>query len=323
MPITFADFFCGIGGFHQAVLRVDKDAVCVVAVDSDTNVHQVYQQNYSITPQGDIRNINPTTIPKYSLLCAGFPCQPFSKANMVGSAKSNEKRMVVFELIKFVRYHRPNIILLENVPSLSKEVIENLQSSLKHYHFVSEVLSPHQFGIPQKRERLYLVFTLEKPFDFSEVTRKYKCQRVPKIKNILIGGDRPPLPEEKYTLIEKPSNKSLLKKVGHVIPDMKRNYKSKTMKGNFTAVRQYHRIYSSEGLHPTLLCSELTGRYYVYDEGVVRKLSLKECYLLQDFPSTFVHHPTRTQAYRQVGNAVCVKVVEVVIEELLSQGFIR
>ena len=82
MPYKFIDLFCGIGSFHYSFGKMGWE--CVLACDKDQTLHDVYEKNYGIRPVGDIYNINPKDIPQYDILCAGFPCQPFSKAGKHG-----------------------------------------------------------------------------------------------------------------------------------------------------------------------------------------------------------------------------------------------
>ena len=82
MPVTFADFFCGLGAFHTAFRRdkSDVDYQCVYAGDIDERVRKIYEENYGILPDGDITKVVPSELPDFDILCAGFPCQPFSIA---------------------------------------------------------------------------------------------------------------------------------------------------------------------------------------------------------------------------------------------------
>jgi DNA (cytosine-5)-methyltransferase 1 len=103
MDLKFIDLFCGIGGFHQAILRSIPNAKCVLSSDFDKNVQKTYELNYGITPLGDIKNINIETIPEFSLLCAGFPCQAFSSAGKK-NAFNDPRGTLFFDMMNMPEY---------------------------------------------------------------------------------------------------------------------------------------------------------------------------------------------------------------------------
>lgn len=163
-PYKFIDLFCGIGGFHQALSSVGIGASCVFACDIDENCRKVYEQNYHIKPEGDITKINIETIPPFNILCAGFPCQSFSKA---GSQKGfdDARGNLFFHICNIVRHHRPEYLLLENVKNLTTHDDGNTWAVI-HQHIVdmgystySEpvVLNVLHFNIPQNRERVIIM----------------------------------------------------------------------------------------------------------------------------------------------------------------------
>ena len=80
MKKRYADLFCGLGAFHTAFGKLDKDYECVFACDIDENVRHIYEMNHGIAPHGDINALDIETMPYFDILCAGFPCQPFSIA---------------------------------------------------------------------------------------------------------------------------------------------------------------------------------------------------------------------------------------------------
>ena len=160
----FIDLFCGIGGFHQALVSVGIGASCVFACDIDENCRKVYEKNYNIKPEGDITKINIETIPPFNILCAGFPCQSFSKA---GSQKGfdDARGNLFFHICNIVRHHLPEYLLLENVKNLTTHDDGNTWAVI-HQHIVdmgystySEpvVLNVLHFNIPQNRERVIIM----------------------------------------------------------------------------------------------------------------------------------------------------------------------
>lgn len=169
--LRFIDLFAGVGGFHVAMQRLGHR--CVLAVEIEATLRQVYQKNFGITPQGDIRDIPLKGIPEHDILCAGFPCQPFSKAGSQSGLACEKNGSLAAILVEWVRASRPRYLLLENVPNfLSHDKGRTwrwLSQELRHagYSLDAQVLSPHQFDIPQVRDRLFIVGSRDGLDDFN------------------------------------------------------------------------------------------------------------------------------------------------------------
>jgi DNA (cytosine-5)-methyltransferase 1 len=327
MDLKFIDLFCGIGGFHQAILRSIPNAKCVLSSDFDKNVQKTYELNYGITPLGDIKNINIETIPEFSLLCAGFPCQAFSSAGKK-NAFNDPRGTLFFDMMNIIKYHNPSTIILENVANLvtinNGMVFDIIVDELKScgYNVSYRVLSPHQFGVPQSRDRVYIVASLKKEFDFSDLARRStKC----KLEDILETN----IPESayidpsKYVLLPediiKTQPKSGLRFCGYLLGELRKKGARENTEHLSRVHKQTARIHSYKGNIPTLSASETSGRYHICDDKGVRKLTLNECYKLMDYPDTFKKHSVKGSAYRQIGNSVCVKVIENIVKEMLKQ----
>lgn len=160
MVFKFIDLFCGIGGFHLALKSFGGE--CVFASEIDKKCQKVYQDNFKITPKGDITKIEANDIPDHDVLVGGFPCQAVSNA---GHKKAfDDKRGKLFdEILRIAKEKRPKIMLLENVKHIKKvkgcQVYEYIYQQLSNinYHVQDIELSPHQFGIPQLRKRVYFI----------------------------------------------------------------------------------------------------------------------------------------------------------------------
>ena len=176
---TFIDLFCGIGGFHQAM--VSLGGRCVFASDIDADCRKTYAINYGIAPQGDITQIDAADIPPHDVLCAGFPCQSFSKAGSRRGFEDPTKGTLFFDIVRILDYHYPKYALLENVRNLASHDGGNtwriIHSRLREagYNLLPEpvIFSPHYLGIPQHRERVYIMCVREDigeipPFFFDE-----------------------------------------------------------------------------------------------------------------------------------------------------------
>lgn len=159
----FIDLFCGIGGFHQAMKSLGGE--CVFASDIDEDCRKTYEMNYGITPVGDITKIEAADIPPHDVLCGGFPCQAFSKAGNRLGFDDPTKGTLFFDICRIIKYHHPKYVLLENVRNLASHdhgktwnVIHDKLEELG-YNLLPEpvIFSPHYLGIPQHRERVYIM----------------------------------------------------------------------------------------------------------------------------------------------------------------------
>ena len=160
MTYKFIDLFCGIGSFHYSFDKMGWK--CVLASDIDETVHDVYEKNYSMKPVGDIYDIDPSDIPHYDVLCAGFPCQPFSNAGKHGGF--NDERGVLFlEIIRLMEAAKPKIAVLENVSALKshdkgntfKIICKKIEE--QGYTVHHKVLKCSDYGLPQMRKRIFMV----------------------------------------------------------------------------------------------------------------------------------------------------------------------
>ena len=161
--LTFIDLFAGIGGFHQALESLGGK--CVFACDIDDDCRKTYEINYGIKPEKDITKIKASDIPNHDFLCAGFPCQAFSKAGKRLGFEDETKGTLFFDVCRILEYHKPKYALLENVRNLASHdhgntwrVIHDKLEALG-YNLLPEpvIFSPHYIGIPQHRERVYIM----------------------------------------------------------------------------------------------------------------------------------------------------------------------
>lgn len=158
----FIDLFAGIGAFHIAMS--DLGGECVFASEIDEDAINVYRENFGINARNDMLKINPENIPEHDVLCAGFPCQPFSNA---GNKKgfSDTRGTLFFEIERVLKYHKTKFIILENVKHLVshdngntyKVIVEHLQNLGYILTNNPIILSPHHIGIPQNRERIFIL----------------------------------------------------------------------------------------------------------------------------------------------------------------------
>ena len=176
----FVDLFAGLGGFHLALQRLGHE--CVFASELNPELATLYKRNFGIKPAGDIRTVKLENIPAHNVLCAGFPCQPFSKAGGQLGLECPQWGDLIDYVVRILRHHTPNYFIIENVPNLVRHNQGETWAVIKKklheagYDVDDCKFSPHQFGIPQIRERAFIVGK----------------------RNALSGFDwpKPPIPEE-------------------------------------------------------------------------------------------------------------------------------
>jgi DNA (cytosine-5)-methyltransferase 1 len=160
-PFTFIDLFAGLGGFHLAASKLGGR--CVFASEINPVLRTTYERNFGMKPAGDIRLVEAAEIPVHHLLCAGFPCQPFSKAGAQEGLDDGDRGQVFFEVLRLIDTHHPNFVLFENVANFVRHdkgnTYQRIRGELETRGYTVDYrqYSPHQFGIPQIRERIYMV----------------------------------------------------------------------------------------------------------------------------------------------------------------------
>lgn len=177
--MTFIDLFCGIGGFHQALSQLN--CKCILACDKDKACRENYKENYGLEPLPDVKKINPQEIEACDIICGGFPCQTFSNA---GKKKTfNDERGLLFdEIIRIAKVKKPKFMFLENVKHILKvgdgKVIKYIKEQINDcgYHLQLFQISPHYYGIPQQRERVYFVCIRKDIYNGSEIILPEKIE---------------------------------------------------------------------------------------------------------------------------------------------------
>lgn len=172
----FIDLFAGLGGFHLALSRLGGK--CVFASEWNPQLQDLYEKNHGIRPHGDITKVQPEEIAPHDVLTAGFPCQPFSKAGDQLGFECSEQGRLFFNVEAILDSKRPAFFILENVPNLLKHDGGNTWKTIKAklgalgYDVRVELLSPHHFGVPQVRERVYIVGSQQPltKFEWPQVT---------------------------------------------------------------------------------------------------------------------------------------------------------
>ncbi|UNM08192.1 MAG: DNA (cytosine-5-)-methyltransferase [Planctomycetales bacterium] len=163
--MRFIDLFAGLGGFNLALTSLGHE--CVFACEIESHLQDLYEANFGLRPAGDIRSKGLiASIPEHDILCAGFPCQPFSKAGEQNGHDCPQWGDLINYVLEILSTHQPSYVILENVPNLEKhrggETWRQLKKRLEHWRrgsftIDSRILSPHSFGVPQVRDRMFIV----------------------------------------------------------------------------------------------------------------------------------------------------------------------
>lgn len=316
---TFIDLFAGIGGFR--IPMQELKGKCVFTSEFNFHAQRTYEINFGEIPFGDITQLDLNIVPKHDVLTAGFPCQPFS---ISGKMKGFEdtRGTLIYNVFQIIEIHKPKVVFLENVKHLVhhdkgntlKTIVKDL--GLLGYKVSWKVLNASDFGVAQNRERLVIIGHQEELFDFTKLKTKPKAI----LKDILDQEVAFEYLNEPFTLIENPKiQESGLIFIG---------YRNKTIRKagvrpgteHLSRVhKQPNRIYSSDGLHPALPSQESSGRFWIYDQGNVRKLTINECYKIMGFPENFIKINNTAELYRQIGNSVCIPMIKEISKQIKSQ----
>lgn len=302
--MKFIDLFCGIGGFH---LAFKGKAECVLACDWDEYAKKTYLLNFPDTNfLSDVSKINPKEIEDHDILCAGFPCQPFSIAGHKEGFSHPTQGTLFFDIIRIVKEKKPRVVFLENVKNIlshdSGKTFETIKKSLENegYFFTSKILNACKYGnLPQNRERIFIVCFKNK-YDFEN--------------------------------FEFPQEIELTKKVSDIISEERQAGKFYSLKKEIIEgckeqgpIYQFRRSYTREnkkGLCPTLTANMGTGGNntpLIKDEFGVRKLTPRECLRFQGFPEYYkIPVMSDSMLYKQVGNSVAVPVVKRIADNILK-----
>jgi len=303
LSFSFIDLFAGIGG-----LRIPFDELggrCVFSSEIDRFAKQTYHANFGEEPHGDITEINVASIPKFDLLLAGFPCQPFSQAGLQRGFEDT-RGTLFFYIAEIIKYHKPKAVLLENVKRLRthdkgktfqviKKTLENLG-----YEVSTKILAAKDFGIPQIRERIYIVALLNsnKPFEWP----------VPPRTETRVGDILEKEVDEKYTISNRLWDGHKRRKKAHRKAGNGFGYSLFTEQSPYTSTISAR--YYKDGSE-ILICQG--------DEKNPRKITPREAARLQGFPESYKIVVSDTQSYRQFGNSVCVPVIRAIAEPLAAQ----
>ena len=316
---AFIDLFAGIGGLRQAMESIGGR--CVFTSEWDKYARLTYEANYRDNRpiEGDIRQVEATAIAAHDVLCAGFPCQPFSiagvsKKNSLGRLHGFEceaQGTLFYDVIRVLKHHRPAAFLLENVKNLKSHARGNTYKIIfgaleaLGYTVKAQILDAKHF-LPQHRERIVIVgFRSDTGFSFDALQLPEKGQL--KMRSVLHPQDGTESPEFPYT-------------EGNMGWVSDRYTLTEHLWGYLQDYADKHRAAGNGfgfGLvGPDDTCRTLSARYHkdgseiliLQDRKTPRRLTPRECARLMGYSDTFRIPVSDTQAYRQFGNSVAVPV---------------
>ncbi len=314
----FIDLFAGIGGFHYALKSFGAE--CVFASEIDKKASDIYELNHHLKPFGDITKIKEEDIPKHDILCGGFPCQAFS---ISGKQKGFEdtRGTLFFDIARIVNYHKPKILFLENVKNFARHdtgntlkiVLETLQKMNYTVHY--KVLNTSHFGLPQNRERIYIIAFNN--IEFNNTDFKFPSENIiSSLTDILENEPKDGKVIERED-IEFYKQYNPTKNIFGEIDLLNKPIQiGKVNKGG-----QGERIYHPSGHAITLSAygggvGSKTGLYKI--NGEIRKLSPRECARLQGYPETFIFPKSISEAHKQFGNSVSINVLQYLTKEIIN-----
>ena len=322
---TFIDLFAGIGGFRLAMQEVGGK--CVFSSEWDESAKDTYFQNYGEVPFGDItKNEIKELIPDYfDVLCAGFPCQPFSNAGLKKGI-DDTRGTLFYHIAEILKEHQPKVVILENVRGIisndkgntiqtvlrtitnmgyscnvPQEIIDNGPISKLKKECSKMVLSAKDYGVPQNRPRIYIVLWRK---DVN--VKNFIYPQIEKVKT-KVGTILEKNVSEEYTISDKLWE-------GH-----QRRKIENSRKGNGFG----YCIFNEQSQYT----STISRRYYKDGSEILieqrgknpRKITPREAANLQGFPQNFKIPKSKTKAYQQFGNSVAVPVVTKVAEQVVDQ----
>ena len=296
---TFIDLFAGIGGMR--IPFEELGGKCAFTSEIDKFAQQTYQANFNEIPEGDITKIEVRDIPKHDLLLAGFPCQAFSHAGLKKGFEDT-RGTLFFDIARILEFHKPKAFLLENVKALeghdNKRTITKILDTLYDlgYFPSRKILNAKDFGLPQNRERIFIIGIKDRNQEFPWPIPPETKTRLGKILQKRV--------KNKFTLSDRIWNSHIKRKENHRLNGRGFGYSLFNRDSEYT--------------------STISARYYKDGSEILieqkgknpRMLTPREAARLQGFPEDFVIPVSNNQAYKQFGNAVPINVIRELAKEM-------
>ncbi|MBE9829189.1 DNA (cytosine-5-)-methyltransferase [Campylobacter concisus] len=305
-PYKIIDLFAGIGGTRLGFYQTGKTNV-VFSSEIDKFAVKTYKANFGETPFGDITKISEKDIPNHDIIVGGFPCQAFSQAGKKLGFEDT-RGTLFFEIARIIKEKRPKAFLLENVKNLKSHdkgrTYKTIEKTLKdlNYDVHSIILKAKDFGVPQNRERIYIVgFDKDKIDNYKDFSFP-----IPPCPDVSVGNILEQNVDTKYTI-----SNALWQ--GH-----QRRKKEHKIKGNGFGYTLFN--------ENSPYTNTLSARYYKDGSEILieqkgknpRKLTPREAARLQGFPENYIIPVSDTQSYKQFGNSVAVTVIHAIANNIID-----
>ncbi|MDO5331660.1 MAG: DNA (cytosine-5-)-methyltransferase [Bacillota bacterium] len=306
--IKFIDLFSGIGGIRIGF--ENNNCECVFSSDIDEKACETYQLNFGEYPLSDITKVKLSEIPQFDILCAGFPCQPFSIAGK-RLGFEDTRGTLFFEVARILKNKKPKAFLLENVKGITNhdggktlKTIENVLTNLG-YKFEWKIINAKDFGIPQNRERWYCVGFKKSLFPKEGFNWPEKLEKEIKLEDIIKNVDK-----EEYKVSD-----ICIKNIEKGIENKKIEIKNTTLAYEIRASRCQ---FSNGVISPCLTAKMGTGGNNVpVVVSQKRKLTEKECLGIMGFPKKYKFNKGY-QTYKQIGNSVVVPIIDAIANKMVE-----
>jgi len=318
----FIDLFAGIGGFRLAMQNLGGK--CVFTSEWDKEAQKTYRANFGDIPFGDItksqvKNYIPD---EFDVLCAGFPCQAFSIAGKRGGF-DDTRGTLFFEIVEIIKKHKPKAIFLENVKGLRSHdkgktlgtILNVLRNDLNYFVPEPQIINAKEFGVPQNRERIYIVGFRK---DIGVTEFEYPKAIKSKVKFADIKEKK--VPATKYFLSTQYVQTLVNHKARHegkgngfgyeIIPDD--GIANAIVVGGMGRERNLVYDHRITDFTPTTHIKGTVNR-----EGI-RKMTPREWARLQGFPDNYVIPVADASAYKQFGNSVAVPAIQATANKILE-----
>ena len=331
MQIKVAEFCAGVGGFRLGIALSNMDASIVYANEIDTNCEKTYTKNFG---KGfDSRNIfdvDESTLPDFDMICAGFPCQPFSVAGKE-LGFDDPRGTIFFKLLQIIRVKRPQIVFLENVTNLVhhdrgqtyKTIIKSLEKA--GYHMSPVILDSSLFGVPQSRSRIYIIGLLESVYGNREIHYKKKITERTSLRPFLISGDYSiPISKKWNDYIDLYTGKKNESELGFDVPRTRKSLEKIAhdcdVSDCILQVRSSGvRALSLDEPFPTFTVLNSGGGAHIPILTKERRhVSIAEIKRIMGFPDWYdFSSVSRTDAAKQLANAVCPPVIASICNDIM------
>ena len=318
----FIDLFAGIGGFRMAMQNLGGK--CVFTSEWDKEAQKTYRANYGEVPFGDItkQQIKNYIPQEFDLLCAGFPCQAFSIAGKRGGF-DDTRGTLFFDVAEIIRKNKPKAIFLENVKGLRSHdkgktletILNVLRNDLGYYVPEPQIVNAKNFGVPQNRERIYIV-GFRQDLNISSFEYPKSLENNPKFEDVKEEN----VPPTKYYLSTQYVQTLINHKARHeskgngfgyaIIPDD--GIANAIVVGGMGRERNLVLDHRITDYTPTTHIKGTVNR-----EGI-RKMTPREWARLQGFPNNYIIPVADASAYKQFGNSVAVPAIQATAFEILK-----